>query len=86
MTVTLSPDQLAWIEARVARGEYGDVDEAIRSLLAGAIAERDDVEDDDMAWAKPLVDEALAEIERGEAIVVDDIAAFLGSIFRAEVD
>ena len=75
MTITLSPDQLAWIEARVARGEYGDVDEAVRSLLAEAIAERDDVEDDAMAWAKPLVDQALAEIERGEAISLEEFEA-----------
>ena len=83
MTVTLSPDQLAWIEARVARGEYGDVDEAVRSLLAGVMAERDEAEDDDMAWAKPLVDEALAAIERGEFAVIEDTDAYIDDIFKA---
>ena len=75
MTVTLSPDQLAWIESRVAKGDYPDVDEAVRSLLAGAIAERDEAEGDDMAWAKPLVDEARAEIERGEGMSLEEFEA-----------
>ena len=84
MTVTLSPDQLAWIEARVAKGDYPGVDEAVRDLLATGIAEHEEAETDDMAWAKPLVDEALAERERGEFTVIQDIDAFLRGIFRPE--
>lgn len=84
MTITLSPDQLAWIEARVAEGAFPDVDGAVRSLLADAIAEHEGV-DDDMAWARPLVDEALAEIERGEFEVVDDVDAYLKGVFRPEL-
>ncbi len=75
MTVTLSPDQLAWIEARVAKGDYPDVDEAVRDLLATGIAEHEEAETDDMAWAKPLVDEALAEIERGEGMSLEEFEA-----------
>ena len=75
MTVTLSPDQLAWIEARVAKGDYLDVDEAVRDLLATGIAEHEEAETDDMAWAKPLVDEALAELKRGEAMSLEEFEA-----------
>ena len=81
MTITLSPEQLAWIQARVARGDYGDLDEAVRDLLAAGIAEHELAEDDDLAWAKPLVDEALAEIERGEFTVVDDTDAYVDALF-----
>lgn len=84
MTVTLSPDQLAWIEARVARGDYPDVDEAVRDLLADGIAEHEEAESYDLDWAKPLVDEALAERARGEFTVIHDIDAFLEDIFRPE--
>lgn len=83
MTVTLSPDQLAWIEARVAKGDYPDVEEAVRDLLATGIAEHEEAETDDMAWAKPLVDEALAAIERGEFEIVEDTDAYIDAIFRA---
>ena len=83
MTVTLSPDQLAWIEARVAKGDYLDVDEAVRDLLATGIAEHEEAETDDMAWAKPLVDEALAAIERGEFMIVEDTDAYVDTLFRS---
>ena len=63
MTITLSPNQLAWIENRVASGDHIDVDEAVRDLLAAGIEAHGEAGDDDMAWAKPLVDEALAELE-----------------------
>ena len=75
MTVTLSPDQLAWIESRVARGAFPNVDEAVRNLLAAGIEAYGEIEDDDMAWAKPLVDEALAEIERGEGMSLEEFEA-----------
>ena len=83
MTITLSPDQLAWIEARVARGDYPGVDEAVRDLLAAGIAEHEAFGDDDMAWAKPLVDEALAAIERGEFTIVEDTDAYVDTLFRS---
>jgi antitoxin ParD1/3/4 len=35
------------------------------------IAERE-LERDDMAWAKPYVDEALAEVARGEEITLEE--------------
>lgn len=82
MTVTLSADHLAWVEARVASGTYADADEAVRDILAAGIAELEEAEVDDMAWAKPLVDEALAAIERGEFEIVEDTDAYIDAIFR----
>ena len=83
MTVTLSPDQLAWIEARVAKGDYPDVDEAVRDLLATGIAEHEEAETDDMAWAKPLVDEALAELKRGEGMSLEEFEARMNARMAA---
>ena len=80
MTVTLFPEQLAWIEARVASGAYSDLDEAVRNLLAAGIAELADVEED-LDWAKPSVDEALADIARGDFTLVDDTHAWIHSLF-----
>lgn len=81
MTVTLSPDQLAWIETRIASGEFPDMDEAVRHLLADAIAERQYFEQDDMAWAKPLVEETFAAIERGETTSLAEFEARLDAKF-----
>jgi antitoxin ParD1/3/4 len=85
MTITLTAEQLAWINAHVAEGDFPSVEAAARQLIDERIAERS-VEDDDFAWAKPLVDEALAEIERGEIVTLEEhdarIDAFVASIKR----
>ena len=62
-TITLTPEQQAWIDAHVAQDECASVEEAARGLLDDAIAHLW-MDDDDLAWAKPLVDEALG---RGRA-------------------
>ena len=72
MTITLNPDQEAWLKARVARGDFASVEDAARQLIDERIAERAVEESDDMAWARPFVDEALAEIERGEVISLEE--------------
>jgi antitoxin ParD1/3/4 len=83
MTITLTPEQLAWINARVAQGDFSSVEEAARQLIDERIAELA-IADDDLAWARPLVDEALAQIERGEVMAREDhearIDALLGSM------
>jgi antitoxin ParD1/3/4 len=72
MTITLDPDQEAWLEARVASGDFASVEEAARRLIAERIAELALEESDDMAWARPYVDEALAEVERGEVMSLEE--------------
>ena len=64
MSVSLTPDQQDWINARVARGDFASVQDAVRQLLDDRIMDLL-IEEDDLAWAKPLVDEARAQVERG---------------------
>jgi antitoxin ParD1/3/4 len=71
MTITLTADQEARLKALVASGDFASVEEAARTLLDERLAERD-VEDDDLAWAKPLVDEGLAALERGEFMSLEE--------------
>jgi antitoxin ParD1/3/4 len=71
MTITLTSEQLAWIEAHVARGDFRSPEEAVRQLIDERIAERA-IEDDDLIWAKPLVDEAIAEAERGDVMSLEE--------------
>ncbi len=72
MTISLTPEQQAWLHAHVARGDFSSVEEAVRQLLDERIAERAAEESDDLAWAKPYVDEALAEVARGEFLSRDE--------------
>jgi antitoxin ParD1/3/4 len=63
-----SPDQNARSERR-----FASVEEAARQLIDEALTERAFDESDDLAWAKPYVDEALAESgARGEEITLEE--------------
>ena len=72
MTITLHADQEAELKSRVASGDFASVEEAARRLIDEALVERTLEENGDMAWAKPHVDEALSEVERGEVITLEE--------------
>ena len=71
MVLELTPEQEAWVSAHVAKGDFPSAEEAVRQLLAERIAEIV-LEEDDLAWAKPLVDEGLADLERGAVLTLDE--------------
>ena len=73
MNISLPREQLEWLEAEVAAGHFSSIDEA----LAVAVADLRSIVDDDLAWAKPYVDEARAEAARGETIPGDDYLSWL---------
>jgi antitoxin ParD1/3/4 len=68
MTFSLTPQQQAWLTARVTRGDYPSVADAVRQLIDDRIAE----EGDDLDWAKPYVDEALAAVANGDVITREE--------------
>jgi antitoxin ParD1/3/4 len=68
MLISLTPEQQAWLDAHVARGDFSSVEDAVRQLIDERISE----ESDDLVWAKPLVDKALAEAERGEFLTLEE--------------
>jgi len=72
MSITLTPEQETWIKAHVANGDFASVEEAARQLIDDRIAELADDEDDDLAWAKPWVEEAVAALERGAFITLKE--------------
>lgn len=74
MTIVLTPEQQTWIDAHVAKGQYASAEDATRILLDEAMYSHDSGFDD-LSWAKPLIDEALAEVERGETISAEEFRA-----------
>ena len=68
MTITLPREQQEWLEAQVRAGAYDSVDQAVASI----VAERMYLDVDDMSWARALVDEGRAELERGEGISLEE--------------
>jgi antitoxin ParD1/3/4 len=74
MTITLHPDQLAWLQQRVAHGDFPSVEAAARQFLGERIAELGGG-GDEMAWAKPYVEEGLAQLDRGEFVSLEEYKA-----------
>lgn len=62
MNIRLSPEQIAWLEAKVAAGQFSSVAEAAAAAISDSMAS----EAEDLAWAKPLVDAARASVESGQ--------------------
>jgi len=79
MTITLTPKQQKRLEAEVAAGRFTSVEEAVRLAVADFLAP---VNTTDLSWAKPLLDEARAEIARGEHITLDEFNAHVEKRLR----
>lgn len=71
MNIRLPADQRKWLEEQVATGRFGSIDDAV----AFAVADLMGTGTDDLAWAKPYVDEARAAAARGEVVPLDDALA-----------
>ena len=79
-TITLPDHVAAWIDDQVAEGKFASEDDVIVELVQQAMSPRIDWNED------PELHEAIAEIERGEGIVVTDITAFFDDIERRAVE
>jgi antitoxin ParD1/3/4 len=71
MTIQLSPEQQRWLEAQVAAGHFTSLEQAVAVAVADLMA----AAPDDLDWARPLVDAAAAELDRGEGIPDDEAIA-----------
>lgn len=68
MQISLTPEQREWLEAKVAAGQFDSLEEAATAAIADSMAG----EIDDMAWAKPYVDEARAAVARGDVLTIEE--------------
>jgi len=73
MNIKLPTDQIGWLEEQVAAGHFTSIDEA----LVVAVADLMTIQNDDLVWAKPFVDEAHASVARGGVVPGDE---FLGRL------
>ena len=60
MNIELSEYETEFLNELVAEGKYPSAEEAVHQILGQRM-----FENDDLMWAKPLVDEALANLENG---------------------
>ena len=71
MTIHVKPHLEAVLRAQVDAGNFPSVEEALEAAilaLEDAAAGDDDLDDDDLDWMKPLLDEAEADIAAGRTL------------------
>ncbi|MBN9087839.1 MAG: hypothetical protein J0J01_13090 [Reyranella sp.] len=78
MTVQLSPEQQRWLEVQVAAGHFESLEQAVEVAVADLMA----MSEDELDWAKPLIEAGLAQLERGEVISGDEAMASLKASLR----
>ena len=83
MPITLTPEQEARLRAHVAAGDFASVADAARQLIDERIAERAAEDDEDLAWAKPLVDEARDAVARGEFVSLNEHKAHIEALLES---
>jgi antitoxin ParD1/3/4 len=77
MNIRVKPETEAWLKAEVEKGHFGSIEEAVETMVLAHQATVIDVAADDHSWAKPLVDEALAALDRGEGSALADVVGRL---------
>ena len=78
MTVQLSPEQQRWLEAQVEAGHFASIEQAVAIAVADLMA----MTDDELAWAKPLIEVGLADAEHGRIVSGDEALADLRATLR----
>ncbi|WP_310484771.1 type II toxin-antitoxin system ParD family antitoxin [Chamaesiphon sp. VAR_48_metabat_403] len=81
MSITLQPEQERFIQEQVARGRFKSANE----VLAHALILLEQEYQEDEAWIEDVrqkVDEARAEVERGEVLPLETVMAQLQEKFR----
>jgi antitoxin ParD1/3/4 len=78
MRIELDEKYREWLRARVAAGDYASMEEAVAAAIERMMLD-DGPDDDDLAWAKPLVDEGVAQLDRGETFSHEDVFAHVAS-------
>lgn len=73
MSNDLNQKQRAWLEGQVEAGNLPSVEDGVRV----AVADLMNIAEDDLAWAKPYVDQARTSVARGEVVDGDSVIADL---------
>ncbi|ARN82751.1 hypothetical protein [Methylocystis bryophila] len=79
MRIRLTPEQESSLQVYVEGGRFASVEAAARQLIDVGLMELD-AETDDLAWAKPLVDEAREAVARGEVVTLEDHRAHIAKL------
>jgi antitoxin ParD1/3/4 len=79
MTITLTREQVEWLERQVAGGEFDSIEDAVRLAVADLMS----LDTGDLAWAAPLVEQARAALARGEGLPAESVKAGIDTYLKS---
>ena len=83
MEISLKPSTEAYLKAQVASGRFASTGDAIEALARGDEIMQADLDAVDLDWAKPYIDNGLADLDAGRVITSEAVHDELRRRFRA---
>jgi Arc/MetJ-type ribon-helix-helix transcriptional regulator len=85
LEIVVPPETVQWLRDRVAEGAHGSIGEVVEALVLDhqlAMLDADLEEEHDHGVLKAEIAEALASIERGEGVPIDEAERMLRARYR----
>jgi predicted transcriptional regulator len=74
MNIRLKPDTEEWLKSQVAEGRFESIEEAVEMLIVDDRLQAK-LNEADLSWANPYLEEGLAAIEAGELVPAEKVHA-----------
>ncbi|MBV8835660.1 MAG: hypothetical protein JO000_03920 [Alphaproteobacteria bacterium] len=81
MNIRLKPDTEEWLKTQVAEGRFSSIEDAVEMLVVDAKLNQAILDNQDWSWAKPYIEEGLADIEAGRTIPAEEVHAEMRALF-----
>lgn len=80
MNIRLKPDTEEWLKAQVAEGRFESIEDAVEMLVVDDRLQAR-LNEEDLSWAKPYIEEGLADLKAGRTIPAEQVHAELRAMF-----
>jgi predicted transcriptional regulator len=81
MNIRLKPDTEEWLKAQVAEGRFESVEDAVEAFIEDGRLAQEALDKADLSWAKPYIDEGLADLEAGRVVPAEQVYAEIREMF-----
>jgi Arc/MetJ-type ribon-helix-helix transcriptional regulator len=82
MTIALTKTQIDWLQEQVDAGAFESLDDAVSAAVQHLMLD-DGLEDADLEWAKTLIDEGAAQLDRGKSYTHEQVFGYLKEILKS---
>ena len=80
MSIRLKPETEEWLKIQVAEGRFSSIEDAVEALVADDRAHAE-LDATDLSWAKPYIEEGLADLAAGRTVPAEHVYTELRAKF-----